>query len=497
MSRVRVRLALIAVAGLVAAALLGAAAAAALSAPTLTLTGPASVQTGDLATLSVTATSPATAGETITLEKLNGLTWSVVGTSALDSGLHATFTQTPTKAGKTQYRAKIAATGSHAAATSKTYTMTAVLATPVIALTGPAQVEIGTEGVMTAAVTHPASPGETVTLQKSGALGWSSAGSTTLDASSHGTFPVTPAAVGTTQYRVTIAKTATHLAATSNTYALNAVPLSCGASVLKADGTPWVCTFRDEFNGTTLDRNAWVPYRTSQPGILVTGDYPTIYTCYDDRSDVVAEHDGVLELSLRELAAPASCGSAIAPSKYVAGMVYAKSFSQTYGRFEVKAKVPSVRDRGLQETFWLWPVDQNKYGTGGGASGEIDFAEFYSRYPDEVKPYVHYVSNEAVDDPDHTARCAINYGEFNTYALEWYPGQLKIYVNDVLCMTSNYHATNVPADHPYAPFDSPFFPILTQAMGLSNPYDPADNHYDTNVVPDVVSTQIDYVHIWK
>ena len=54
------------------------------------------------------------------------------------------------------------------------------------------------------------------------------------------------------------------------------------------------------------------------------------------------------------------------------------TFSQTYGKWEVRAKLPDLQTRGLQETLWLWPDNDIKYGAWPG-SGEIDFAEFVDR----------------------------------------------------------------------------------------------------------------------
>jgi hypothetical protein len=43
----------------------------------------------------------------------------------------------------------------------------------------------------------------------------------------------------------------------------------------------------------------------------------------------------------------------------------------------------------------------------------------------------------------------------------------------------------------YSPFDEPFFLSLNQAMGAIG------NQYDASTVPERVTTQIDYVRIWK
>lgn len=42
-----------------------------------------------------------------------------------------------------------------------------------------------------------------------------------------------------------------------------------------------------------------------------------------------------------------------------------------------------------------------------------------------------------------------------------------------------------------SPFDHPFYLAMNQAMGTTG------NEYDTALVPDRVTTQIDYVRIWK
>lgn len=501
MNKVRVRLTALAAAVLVVACTLGAGIASVhgdpLPTPTITLSGPGAVEIDTAGEMTVKVTSPTAVGETVTLEKLNGFTWAPVDTATLDSSSEALFSRTPTAAGNTQYRAKIAASGTHAAAVSATYTMVAVLPAPTVTVSNPSDIEVGTSAGLDVMVTDPTAPGEPVNLQKQGALGWGTAATQPLDASSHATFVLSPTALGSTTYRVRIAKTATHQEAFSAVFVVNTIrPIpdkSCGPAVLKADGTAWTCEYSDDFNGNALDRRFWVPQDTATSGYR-TG-YPT-FTCYADRPDVISVHDGSLHLSMVDLGTNRSCGLLVS-SRYVAGMVsHYQTFSQTYGRYEVRAKLPAIRDRGIQEAFWLWPDDPKKYGSQKEASGEIDFAEFYSRYPDHVKPYVHYISDEASNDPDHTALCAIDYDQFNTYVLEWEPGELRIHVNGSVapCMVSHYQPTNV--DSP-APFDQPFFLALTQAMGIANPaLDAADNKYDTNVIPDVVTTQVDYVRIW-
>ena len=373
--------------------------------------------------------------------------------------------------------------------------------TPTVTLTGPASVVVGTPAVLTVTVTAPTAPGQTVTLERFGGPLWGSAGTAVLDSGSRATFTVTPTWVTTTKYRARIAFTRTHQAATSATYSLVSVAVppppppapDCGGEApLKANGTAWVCTYADEFNGTSLDRDFWVPQVTATSNFM-TGT-ATSPACVMDRPDTISEHDGVLELSAVVLPAPISCGNGVS-SRKISGMVsHYRTFSQTYGRFEVRAKLPPLRGKGLQETFWLWPDNPTRYGAHPG-SGEIDFAEFYSVHPDHVIPYLHYY-NGPVDASQNqnvvTAyTCTIDYDRFNTYGLEWVPGQLRILVNGSVCLTDNYTATNATETHPYAPFDSPFFLALTQAFGTTG------NEFDLATGPTLSSTKVDYVRIWR
>ena len=140
----------------------------------------------------------------------------------------------------------------------------------------------------------------------------------------------------------------------------------------------------------------WVPQLTSNSG-YVNGET----ACYVDNPDTISVSGGSLNLSVRQVA-PFTCsypGGSFTTS-YEAGMVSTYGlFDQTYGAFEVSAKLPAATISGLQETMWLYP--QNLTYGAWPDSGEIDFAEFYSQYPGLDVPYVHYAGSAS--DPDVTA----------------------------------------------------------------------------------------------
>jgi beta-glucanase (GH16 family) len=270
---------------------------------------------------------------------------------------------------------------------------------------------------------------------------------------------------------------------------------SCGGLTLhKADGGVWRCSFDDEFSGTHLDATTWTPQRTATSG-FTTG--PSAYrACYVNSAKNISVSNGYLNLTARQERQPFSCtaGTRSFTTQYTAGEVSTYySLRQQYGRFAVRAKLPQTTAAGLQETLWLWPTNDLKYGAWP-SSGEIDFAEIYSKYYYLNVPYIHYVYDPNTRNAStHTNvvtayNCTINYAGFNTYLLEWLPGRITIKVNGTTCLVDNYQAFGLA---PPAPFDQPFFLALTQALGVGA------NAFDPSTTPLPATTRIDYVRVWK
>jgi beta-glucanase (GH16 family) len=272
-----------------------------------------------------------------------------------------------------------------------------------------------------------------------------------------------------------------------------------GTTLLKADGAPWQCTFDDEFGGTSVDRTKWLVQTTAASGFHSGAE------CFVDSPDNVAVSNGTLKLTVRKQSRPFTCTDPLGDytTQYTSGTIngYGK-FSQTYGMFEVRAKVPGTKVAGLQETLWLWPDDQFKYGPWP-ASGEIDFAEFYSKYQGWNIPYIHYLLDQntvswTTNSNVYTAypwpynqpgmTCSFDPSNFNTYTVVWEPGRITLQVNHQDCIVDNYSATNVASP---APFDQPYFVALTQALGIG------DNAYVDGTTPLPATTEVDYVRVWK
>jgi beta-glucanase (GH16 family) len=262
---------------------------------------------------------------------------------------------------------------------------------------------------------------------------------------------------------------------------------TCGSAIPKSTGGYWQCTFSDDFNGRTLDPYKWVAQRTDTSG-YTNG----LTACFVDSPDNISVSNGALKLTAREEVRPFTCndpGGAF-QTRYTSGMVSTAlgRFSQTYGRFEFRAKVSPAKVPGLHSALWLWPVNSTNYGSYP-ASGEIDVAEMYSAYPDRAIPYIHY--NPAAPDPNVTnTECRIaNLDALHTYAVEWTRTEIRIIYDGETCLVDRWNPAS-PLTAPQ-PFDQPFFIALTQALGVGT------NEFNATSTPLPATTEVDYVRVWK
>ncbi|MDQ1393308.1 MAG: hypothetical protein QOF30_2285 [Acidimicrobiaceae bacterium] len=260
-------------------------------------------------------------------------------------------------------------------------------------------------------------------------------------------------------------------------------------TLAKPGGGFWQCSFDDEFTGTTLNTRNWVVQQTANSG-YTNGTAPGT-VCYLNSTNNVSVTGGYLNLTVRKEANAFTCPDPLGnfTTQYTSGMVSTYGlFSQAYGLFEVSAKLPAATTKGLQETLWLWPSNDIKYGAWPG-SGEIDFGEFYSQYRTLDVPYIHY--NAARPDPNVTAyNCAIaNGNQFHTYGVEWTSSSITILYDGQTCLVDHWQPA-APLVAPQ-PFNQPFLIALTQALGIGT------NAYVPGVTPLPATTQIDWVRIWK
>jgi beta-glucanase (GH16 family) len=178
---------------------------------------------------------------------------------------------------------------------------------------------------------------------------------------------------------------------------------------------------------------------------------------------------------------------------YEGGMVSSyKIFSQQYGYFQARAEIPASTAKGLQETLWLYPENETLYGPWPD-SGEIDYAEFYSNYPNNDIPDVVYPGSS--NDPNAQADdCVIAgqspTGQFHTYALSWTPTTITTYYDGVACMTDVYAPYVTSPDVAPEPFNQPFFLAFTAALGVGS-------DVPGTATPGRATTKLDWVRVWQ
>ena len=266
---------------------------------------------------------------------------------------------------------------------------------------------------------------------------------------------------------------------------------STGCTTLSEGSITWTCTFDSEFSGTTLDTSKWAPVLTATSG------YNSGHSaCFVDSPNNISVGNGYLSLTARKEAKPFTCkehGGGFR-TQYTSGTVATlHHFSQAYGRFEVKAKVPAATVAGLQSSFWLFPVTP-VYGHWP-ASGEIDIAEIFSNHAGYAVPHLHYMYQTGTVNPATNTNivtnpnCAIDPDAFNDYVVEWTPATITITYNGTTCLIDNW-VPQGPEHHP-SPFDQPFFVNLTQALGMG------PNAFNPKKTPLPATTEIQFVRIWQ
>jgi beta-glucanase (GH16 family) len=214
-------------------------------------------------------------------------------------------------------------------------------------------------------------------------------------------------------------------------------------------------------------------------------------TCFTDSSRNVRVSFGKLQLTAAALRGPFVCTSPSGDftTKYTGGLVGTRTkFSQAYGRFEVRAKLPNVTKPGVHGGFWMYPLD-NAYGPWP-ASGEIDVAEWWSVDPTLVMPSLHFNGRDFHVDSGWGCRVA-NPSIFHTYTVEWFPTGFAFFIDGTPCFT-RAPTPHEPLMAPQ-PFDQPFSMILNMGVGT----DDGTVNVVSSATPLPATYTVDYAKAWR
>jgi beta-glucanase (GH16 family) len=257
-------------------------------------------------------------------------------------------------------------------------------------------------------------------------------------------------------------------------------------SPASADRPGWKLTWSDEFDGpdgSQADPAKWT-YDIGGDG---WGNHEFEYYTHDLTNSVIK--DGKLYLIATDRDTRkyyAWYGRAMFTS---ARITTRGKFSQKYGRFEARIKVP--QGLGMWPAFWMLGADYPQVEWP--QCGEIDIMENIGDEPSVVHGTLHAPGRGIYMDEgfggDYTLPNAKALADhFHVYAVEWEPSVFRFYFDDILYKTIT--RLNVPNRSQWV-WDHPFFILLNLAVGGDWPLPP---DFTTRFPK---SMAVDYVRVYS
>ena len=246
--------------------------------------------------------------------------------------------------------------------------------------------------------------------------------------------------------------------------------------------SPWKLVWSDEFNGSNgsaVDASKWV----SETGGGGWGNHEL--ESYTARLENASQQDG--NLVIKVLREKHTGTDGIARDYTSARLKTQGKFSQAYGRFEARIKIP--RGQGIWPAFWMLGNDIDK--TGWPDCGEIDIMENIGKEPALLHGTIHgpgYSGANGIGSPYSLPGDQRFADDFHIFAVEWEPNSIRFYVD------AHLYATRTPAELPKGTkwvYDHPFFLILNVAVGGDWPGNPDE----TSVFPQTML--VDYVRVYQ
>lgn len=262
---------------------------------------------------------------------------------------------------------------------------------------------------------------------------------------------------------------------------------ACVSAAAQAGGrnpsaSEWTLVWSDEFNGpngSAVDASKWV----SETGGGGWGNNELEY--YTNRLQNAYQQDG--NLVIKALQEKYTGADGVARNYTSARLKTQGKFTQAYGRFEARIKIP--RGQGMWPAFWMLGDDIEK--AGWPACGEIDIMENIGKEPALVHGTIHgpgYSGANGIGAPYGLAAARPFADDFHLFAVEWEPSAIRFYVDDHL------YETRTPADLPKGTkwvYDHPFFLLLNVAVGGEWPGSPDA----TTAFPQTML--VDYVRVYR
>lgn len=157
-------------------------------------------------------------------------------------------------------------------------------------------------------------------------------------------------------------------------------------------------------------------------------------------------------------------------------------FQFTYGKVEVRAKLPS--GRGVWPAIWM--LGRNFTSVGWPRCGEIDIMEYAGNRPGQISAAIHNASSYGNTQNTQTKSVENETSEFHVYSIEWDAEMIRFFVDG----ERFYVYSPYPKTPENWPFDADQFLILNVAMGGSygGSIDPNFRHG---------TLEVDYVRVYQ
>lgn len=234
-------------------------------------------------------------------------------------------------------------------------------------------------------------------------------------------------------------------------------------------------TFDEEFDALSFNNGSggtWSPAFSYSPQGSTDGTVSSYQvnplwgpTSASD-ANVFSTSNGVLSIAIKPT--PADVSGAIS-KPFIAGQLLTdRSFTQTYGYFEMSAKLSNAP--GAVNAFWMLPAD-------GSWPPELDAAEVLGNDPTTLVLTSHSTNGTDphwTDVPDASKA-------FHTYAVDWEPDKLTWYFDG-----KQVAQQDTPAD-----MNKPMFMMLSTVLGTSSTWAGAPNPGETGQM------QVDYVRAYS
>lgn len=267
------------------------------------------------------------------------------------------------------------------------------------------------------------------------------------------------------------------------------------ALVVRAAGaiaSPWSLVWRDEFNqngppdAARWNIDVWAARKVN--------DEDQAYTA---RAKNVRVEDGHLVLE--------AWREDYDNARFTSARIHSQGKGDVlYGRVEVRAKLPA--GKGSWPAIWMLPSDPFRYATmcsegdewqgspdcdAWPNSGEIDIMEHVGYQMNHVHGTVHNKAYYWINWEQRKGRVLLEdvANNFHTYALEWGPDDIRIFVDDTLYFTY----VNEGGDWRAWPFDHPFHVIMNVAVG--GYWGRAGGGIDESIFPQRML--VDYVRVYE